>query len=237
MPEIEKIPGIVAIFYDAVAARGFMRLYQEIAEEIVTEVKSGKILDIGTGPGSLPIEIAKLNSQLEMTGIDLSRRMVDLAHKNAETAKIDRARFEVADVHDLPYQNNSFDFVLSTLSFHHWRDIAKGLSECSRVVRNGGLVWIYDIRKDATRKEIKRTIGGNGAVVSPTKRGKKIDAFRRFYLSFGLPFHGLKTEEYFSGEIREAIEKNGFSSFEIEKKNAMICIKLRKLSNANRESG
>ncbi len=66
---------------------------------------------------------------------------------------------------------------------------------------------------------------------------KKIDALRRFYLSFGLPFHGLKTEEYFSEEIKEAIEKNGFSAFKIEKKNAMICIKLRKLPNANRESG
>ena len=178
MPEIEGIPGIVAVFYNAVAAKGFRRLYQEIAEEIVTEVKSGKILDIGTGPGYLPIEIARLNSQLEITGIDLSRKMVDIAHKNAEIAKVDRARFEVADVHDLPYQDNSFDFVLSTLSFHHWRDMAKGFSECSRVVRDGGSVWIYDIRKDATREEIKKTIAG-----SPTTRKRKVGGKERLMVS------------------------------------------------------
>ncbi len=208
MFEIEKVSGITAIFYNAVAAKGFMRLYQKIAEDIVTEIKSGKVLDIGTGPGYLPIEIAKLNSQLEIISVDLSRKMIDIAHKNAEIAKIDRARFEVADVHDLPYQSNSFDFVLSTLSFHHWRDRAKGFSECSRVVKNGGLVWIYDFRKDATKKEIRKTMGGNGAVWSPTTRKKKIDDFRRFYLSFGLPFYGLKTEEYFSGEMKEALEKS-----------------------------
>ncbi|MFQ5867934.1 MAG: class I SAM-dependent methyltransferase, partial [bacterium] len=186
MFELEKIPGIGAIFYNAVAAKGFMGLYQRIAKEIVTEIKSGKVLDIGTGPGYLPIEIAKLNNQLEIIGVDLSHRMINIAHKNARIAKIDRVKFEVANAHDLPYQNNSFDFVFSTLSLHHWRDRIKVFNECSRIVKNGGLVWIYDFRKDATRKEIKKTIGVNGA------------NFRHFYLSFSLRFHGLKTEEYFS---------------------------------------
>lgn len=223
--ELEEIPGLGAFFYNALAAKGFTYLYHKIAEEIVAEIKSGKILDIGSGPGYLAIEIARLNSQLEIIGIDLSHKMIDIARKNAATSKIGgpeggpldcRIKFEVADAHNLPYPNNSFDFVCSTFSLHHWRCREKVFNECSRVVKNGGLVWIYDFRRDATKKEIRKTIGANGT------------NFRHFYLTFSIPFHGLKTDEYFSGEMREAIEKNGFAVLKIEKQNAMVCIKLER---------
>ena len=221
--ELEEIPGLGATFYNAVAAKGFTGLYHKIAEEIVAEIKSGKILDIGTGPGYLAIEIARLNSQLEIIGIDLSHKMIDLARKNAATGKIGspkgrplgcRIKFEAADAHNLPYPNNSFDFVCSTFSLHHWKNREKVLNECARVVKDNGLVWIYDFRRDATRQEIKKTIDANKA------------NFRHLYLSYFLPLHGLKTEEFYSTKMREDIEKNGFLSFTAEKKDAMMCIKL-----------
>ena len=94
MAKPEKIPGIVANFYNGMAAKGFKGLYQRLAEGIVSEIKSGNILDIGTGPGYLPIEIARLNSQLNITGIDLSTRMINIAKENARSAKIEIAKFE-----------------------------------------------------------------------------------------------------------------------------------------------
>lgn len=232
MFEFEKLSGIVAIFYNAVIAKGFTYLYHQIAEEIVAGVQSGKVLDIGTGPGHLAIEIAKLNNQLEIVGLDLSPKMINIARKNAAAAKIGnpqkrtigaRVKFEVVDAHNLPYHDNSFDFVYSTFSLHHWRNRVKVLNECLRVVKNDGLVWIYDFIRDATRKEIKKTIGADGT------------NFHHFYLPFFIPFHGLKTEEYYSREMEGAVENNWCVVFKLEKKDAMMCIKLRKITDACRK--
>lgn len=225
MFELEAIPGVAALFYNAVAAKGFTGLYRRIAEEITDEVKSGKILDIGTGPGYVAIEIAKLNSHLEIVGIDLSPKMVSIANKNSELKRTyypegdhlgGRVTFEIADAHDLPYHDNSFDFVFSTFSLHHWKRRDRVLNECARVVKDNGLVWIYDFRRDATRQEIKKTIDAN-----------RTD-FRHLYLSYFLPLHGLRTEEFYSTKMKEDIEKNGFLSFKVEKKDAIMCIKSKR---------
>jgi len=51
----------------------FLRnLYKSIAEEVSQRVPSGRVLDAGTGPGYLPIEICRRNTSLEITGIDIS---------------------------------------------------------------------------------------------------------------------------------------------------------------------
>ena len=200
----EKISGIVANFYNGMAAKGFTGLYKRLAEEIVTEIESGNILDIGTGPGYLPIEIAKLNSRLEIIGIDLSTRMIHIATENAETAQIDRVKFEVADAHVLPYENSSFDFVFSSMSLHHWRDRDQVFKEMRRVLKNDCLAYIWDFKKDATRKEFRKTIMSN--------------SFFGRYLSLALRFHGLRTEEWKSLNSRFPVKWNG----------ALICLTLRK---------
>lgn len=201
---IEQIPGIAAIFYNILAAKGFITLYKKIAKEIVSKIKSGKILDIGTGPGYLPIEIAKLNNQLEITGIDLSSKMINIANKNIQMSKIDRVRFEVADAHNLPYENNTFNFVISTFSLHHWKNRAKVFKECRRVVKNNCSIWIYDFKRDAPRKEIKKTIISK--------------SFYTWYLSWAIKFHGLKTEEW------NSINNN----FSIKGDGTLVCLKKKK---------
>lgn len=204
MVKPEKIPGIVASFYNGMAAKGFSGLYQRLAEEIVTEIKSGNILDIGTGPGYLPIEIARLNSQLNITGIDLSTRMINIAKENARSAKIEIAKFEVADAHELPFSNDSFDFVFSSMSFHHWRDKEQVFKEIIRVLKNDCSAYIWDFRRDVTRKEFRKTIMSN--------------SFYGRYLSLALRFHGLRSDEWKSLSSRFPVKWNG----------ALICLTLRK---------
>ncbi len=205
MFELEKIPGLAAILYNAVAARGFKSLYKKLAEEIVTEVKSGKVLDIGTGPGCLPIEVSKLNARLEIIGIDLSSKMIDLARKNSEAAKVDRVGYELADAHNLPYPNDSFDFIFSSSSLHHWRYRDQVFREIRRVLKNDGSAYIWDFRKDASKREIKTTIVSS--------------SFYALYLSWALKFHGLRTEEWRALDNRFSVRWNGALACLILKKN------------------
>src|SRR5690349_16663842 len=50
------------------------------------------------------------------------------------------------DVAHLPYPDQSFDVVVSTISMHHWDEVEQPLRELYRVLRPGGRVWIYDFR-------------------------------------------------------------------------------------------
>ena len=48
----------------------------------------------------------------------------------------------------MPFPDGEFDLVISTLSFHHWKQPEKGLDEVYRVLREGGEAWIYDVPRD-----------------------------------------------------------------------------------------
>jgi len=162
---VEGIEGLAARFYAWVSGRSPLMkdLYVQVAKHISERVRSGSILDVGTGPGRLPVEIAKLAPDTCILGVDISEDMVKIARRNAESACLSgRVRFEVGDVANLPLESDSYDFVVSTVSMHHWRDPVRGLNEVFRVLKPGGEAWIYDIRTDSppdAEGELRRRYG------------------------------------------------------------------------------
>ncbi len=156
--QIEKIPAPGAYFYNKVAAHSaIMRdFYGKVADEILNEISSGNILDVGTGPGYLPVMLAQRNEALKLTGIDLSPAMIKIARKNARKAGVEeRVDFKVASAYDLPFPNETFDAVISTASLHHWHRAEKAFEEIYRVLKKGGKAFIYDINGELP-KDIKR---------------------------------------------------------------------------------
>ena len=152
---IEAIPDFAAKFYAFIAKKSpcIRDIHQEVAEEVCARISSGKILDIGTGPGYVPFEIAKRAPGLEVTGIDLSSGMIKIANKNAEELGFsNRVKFKVANAASLPFENEYFDFVISTLSLHHWAKPAEYIKEIHRVLKKNGQAYIYDIWKDTPRE-------------------------------------------------------------------------------------
>lgn len=132
--------------YDFVARRVLRRLYRRIAEDIAATAAPGaRVLDVGTGPGVLLVELAKQRSDLDLTGVDLSTDMVAKAQRNV-TAFGDRVRVQAADVASLPFSDGSFDLVVSSLSMHHWDHPEAAAPELDRVLRPGGRIHIYDMR-------------------------------------------------------------------------------------------
>src|SRR5512137_3169567 len=89
--------------------------------------------------------------------------MIKIAEENANKAGISqRLEFKVGSVYSLPYENDYFDMVLSTLSFHHWNEPITGLNEIYRVLKPGRECWIYEIRRDLpqdAREEARRKYG------------------------------------------------------------------------------
>ena len=132
--------------YDVVMVRLTKRLYQRVIADLAAlGSPSGKVLDAGTGPGTLVRELARSVPGLQVYGIDLSEDMIRLARAHARREQLaEQVHFAIGDVAHLPYPDQSFDVVVSTISMHHWSELEQPLRELHRVLQPGGRVWIYD---------------------------------------------------------------------------------------------
>ena len=131
-------------FYDLVSRRLVRRMYRRFAADIAEVAPQGAhVLDVGTGPGVLLMELAAARPDLRLAGVDLSADMIASARRNLAPFG-DRATATVGSVTDLPFADGSFDLVVSSLSLHHWDDPESAAPELARVLRPGGRVHIYD---------------------------------------------------------------------------------------------
>jgi ubiquinone/menaquinone biosynthesis C-methylase UbiE len=159
VPEGIPFPGTRS--YTLFAKSRFMRdFYRQVASEVAVEFRQGKILDVGTGPGYLPIEIARLAPGVEVIGIDISSDMVKIARRNAEKANLSsRVKFMVEDANKMSFEDSSFDLIVSTGSLHHWKKPLHVINEIYRVLKDGRQAWIYDLRRDVSENVIVKKLG------------------------------------------------------------------------------
>jgi ubiquinone/menaquinone biosynthesis C-methylase UbiE len=134
--------------YDAITGWAVRPFYSAVARELVAACSSGTALEVGSGPGRLAVEMAGFAPELQITGLDITPDMVDMANRRAMEAGVaGRVRFEVGDVGAMPFDDSQFDLVVSTFSMHHWPDPARGMAEIQRVLKPGGVGYIYDLSR------------------------------------------------------------------------------------------
>ncbi|MDJ0815630.1 MAG: class I SAM-dependent methyltransferase [Desulfobacterales bacterium] len=215
--KIERIPGPLASAYEKATRLAIDIYYSKVAAEIVSEFEKGRILDLGTGPGYLPIEIVKRAEKVKITGIDLSRRLIRMARQNALKAGFaDNLEFLVGNSASLRFDDASFDMVLSTGMLHSLKNPVKVFEEIYRVLRNGGQAWIYDPAK------IALCIDRNKWRASLTKR-------ERFYLWIYTSIRLLRPiKTYQRDQVVEMIRDIDFEIISIDEVTDEIRIRLRK---------
>ena len=142
-----------AAAYDAISRLLFGSLFGSIAADIVaisevTAPEGARVLEVGCGPGHLSVRLARRHG-LDVTGLDLDPAMIERARANADGAvggEERRLSFLVGDVASMPFPDETFDLVISTMSMHHWADPAAGLTEMARVLRPGARALVWDFR-------------------------------------------------------------------------------------------
>jgi ubiquinone/menaquinone biosynthesis C-methylase UbiE len=112
----------------------------------------GTLADIGCGPGYLAALMARRFARLHVIGIDMSEEMLEAGARKVSSLGLQgRLEFRQGTVERLPLLNNSLNFAVSTLSLHHWVHPLVGLEEIYRVLRPGGRLLLFDLRRDPMR--------------------------------------------------------------------------------------
>jgi ubiquinone/menaquinone biosynthesis C-methylase UbiE len=122
-------------------------VYRQMVDGVLQlGVTRGDVLDLGTGPGHVAIQIGQQRPHLRIVGLDLAVHMVRQATRNAARTSLDgRGLWPQADAHHLPFGDGSLDLVISTFALHHWSEPLQILNEIARVLRPGGCYYIADL--------------------------------------------------------------------------------------------
>ena len=112
--------------------------YLEKALSGIPEDFSGKLLEVPVGTGVLTMPVYKDLPEAEITCLDYSADMMGAAKKRAEAAGINHITFVQGDVGALPFEDESFDIVLSLNGFHAFPDKEAAWRETYRVLKKGG---------------------------------------------------------------------------------------------------
>jgi len=102
-----------------------------------------RVLDVATGTGNLAMAMSP--HVKEVTGIDITSGMLELAVKAARERGLTNIDNLVGDVEHLPFKEEEFDVVTCRFSFHHFPEPRMALCEMARVLRPGGRLVIEDM--------------------------------------------------------------------------------------------
>lgn len=104
-----------------------------------------RLLDLACGTGTLAIWIKRLYPDVSVTAIDGDANILAIASRKAAKANT-ALQFHHGLSVNLPYANDCFDRIVSSLFFHHlaWRDKQRTAQELYRVMRPGGELHVAD---------------------------------------------------------------------------------------------
>ena len=105
----------------------------------IPEDFSGKLLEVPVGTGVLTMPVYKELPNAEITCLDYSADMMAAAQKRAEAAGLQNVGFLQGDVGSLPFEDESFDIVLSLNGFHAFPNKEAAYRETCRVLKKGGV--------------------------------------------------------------------------------------------------
>lgn len=114
------------------------RQYLEQALSGIPEGFSGRLLEVPVGTGVLTMPVYQALPKADVTCLDYSEAMMGAAQRRAKAMDIRNVRFQQGDVGALPFEDESFDIVLSLNGFHAFPDKAAAYRETFRVLKKGG---------------------------------------------------------------------------------------------------
>jgi ubiquinone/menaquinone biosynthesis C-methylase UbiE len=195
--------GIIAKWYAKITLKD-LEEFRTLAKRITETLKDGNsVLELAPGPGYLAIELAKLGNY-KIVGLDISKTFVEIARKKAREVEV-AVEFQQGNAADIPFDEESFDFIVCRAAFKNFTEPLQTLNEICRVLKTHGKALIIDLRRDVPQESIDQYVKSlNLGIVNKlvTKLIFKYMLIRRAY-----------TEK----EFKELVAKAGFRKIDIAK--------------------
>jgi ubiquinone/menaquinone biosynthesis C-methylase UbiE len=208
------ITGSFTRWYDKNTRENRIAEMQLYAKEVASHLnEKANVLEIAPGPGYLSIELAKMGNY-NITGMDISADFVEICKTNAARENVN-ITFVQGNVSAMPFEENTFDFLVCSAAFKNFKEPVVALREMYRVLKKGGIGLIIDMRRDATKEGLKE---------EATKISKS--GFERMFMI--QTFKGLCKYAYTKTEIEEIIKQTSFIKNEIQESNIGFYIYLYK---------
>lgn len=115
-------------------------LKKQTMDVALPQAKGKTILDVGCGVGNVTLQMARMNPESKVMGIDLLEKTMEQCRLNAIGYDIKNTVFKSASAYELPFDNGEFETVTCFFMLHHLDDIPKALSEVKRVLAKEGKV-------------------------------------------------------------------------------------------------
>jgi ubiquinone/menaquinone biosynthesis C-methylase UbiE len=190
---------------EAYARTDFSAVNQAFVDRLLAlagELREGIAVDLGTGPGDIPIRVQQRRPDWKIFGADASPPMLRFATRATSVLPTRTPLFTLCDAKRLPFADASIDIVFSNSILHHLPDPLPYWQEVRRIAKPGALIFVRDLFRPETPADAQRLVDTHARDAHPLLR-------EDFYNSFLAAF----TPE----EIRAQLIATGLSALDVIK--------------------
>lgn len=130
--------------FDKKVKENFMSAIISTVKQIIEDygVLEGVCVDVGSGTAVFSIELCR-HSKLKIYALEKEKAIYEVARMNIEKERLtDKIIPVLGDAHELPFENEFADFIISRGSYHCWEDKARVFKEIYRVLKKGGIGFV-----------------------------------------------------------------------------------------------
>ena len=153
----EKFGYFTSRIYNMTKLSGTIREFYRFITDDIRKIRPERILDIGSGTGTILMTVLKENPEISGIGIDPSRHMVHKANlKSKRKGLSGRLRFVQGSSRQIEV-SQKFPLIISSLSFHHWKERNESLVNIMKYLDESGKFIVYEMYDDGSlnRKLVK----------------------------------------------------------------------------------
>jgi ubiquinone/menaquinone biosynthesis C-methylase UbiE len=204
-PECEYMDDLAEA--QAYAGADFAAVNEAFVDRLMALVPAGPddaivAVDLGTGPGDIPIRIARRCPAWRITGVDASKPMIAIARQACrQTGAARKLRWLLADAAETHLPEKSFDVVLSNSILHHVSDPAAFWAEARRIAKPGATWLLRDLFRPTDEGRARTLVDQYAANESAILR-------QEYYRSL--------LSAYTAEELRCQLDAAGLQSLQVE---------------------
>jgi ubiquinone/menaquinone biosynthesis C-methylase UbiE len=179
----------IAQNYDDTFDGKFTKSYKTIIADMVTPQKGDFVLDVGCGNGSLIAAIGK-KADISAYGVDIAPKMIEECQKHYPNIN-----FKVSSGELIPFEDNTFDFVIMCCVLHHLHTPETFFAEAKRVLKSRGILiigepWMPIIARQITNYIVSPLLKAGDNKIFTHKR------FKSFFTDNGFTIRYIYKKEF-----------------------------------------